>query len=654
MKVRRLFLGIFILLVICGLVSGISTGQPGTIPETTDSSTNITTITDSLNDETGNNTVILRLSKRTEQDIRATSHEARINSLQTHAIATQSSFERFAKGNPHVEIEQSFWLTNALVVTVDTEHIPLEQLSAVENVEKIHPNYKITTATSSAASATVARSPQSRLRKRIASPTASQQVTTATKTTAGLQRLNVSAAWAHTRGANASIAVLDTGVDPNHPDININPAHWNDWDKEGTPRDTEPRDYGKHGTHVTGTAVGGNASGTHIGLAPEATLYSGAILNQNCKSSCTGTIAQLIAGMQWAVEQDVDVISLSLGATDDYDDYLDKTVSAVRNAKMSGTIVVAASGNNGPGNTVSPGNVYDSISVGATQLDYTVADFSGSNVVNKDSWDEPPSSWPSSYNVPSVVAPGVNIKSSVPNGEYTRLTGTSQATPHVAGTVALMQSVTTEQLPTSKVKSVLASTAIDVNAEETRQGAGQVDTGEAVTEVVPPANFTVVNVTLDNKDVFAGDLITVIAEIKNTGSKTGTQDIHFRFDTDGDQLAAKNKTATNSSFSVNAGKTRTVTFDNISTEGLSNGSYTYGVFTDDDNQTETLTIGTSGETTNVGDIESVPSEYVTKNEETGVKVVTPDSALDALNQYSAGNLSPEKTLKTLKAYSATN
>jgi hypothetical protein len=321
---------------------------------------------------------------------------------------------------------------------------------------------------------------------------------------------------------------------------------------------------------------------------------------------------------------------------------------------MSGTTVVAASGNNGPGNTVSPGNVYDSISVGATQFDHTVADFSGSDVVNKNSWDEPPSSWPSSYNVPSVVAPGVNIKSSVPNGEYTRLGGTSQATPYVAGTVVLMEAATTEQLPTSRVKSVLASTAINLTTEETRQGAGEVDTGKAVIQVVSQPNFSIMNVTIDNKDVFEGDLITVVAEIKNVGSKAGTQDIGFRLDTDGDGFATNNKTATNSSFSIDANKTRTVTFTNISTEGLSSGTYTYSVFTDDDNQTATITIGTSEDTTNVDDIEGVLSTYVTKNKQNGGKVVTPDSALEALDEYSAGNLSPEKTLKILEAYSATN
>jgi subtilisin family serine protease len=448
--------------------------------------------------------------------------------MQAHATTTQSPFERFAEGNPNVEINRSFWVTNALVVTVDTDRIPLQRLGAVDNVERIHENYNLSLATTAGSTAT-SHPQRSDTQIGTQQPVAPQLEPTTTRTTDGLAQINVADAWEYTKGGSTSIAVLDTGVDPTHPDIDIDPSNWNDWDTDGSPRDTAPQDYGSHGTHVSGTAVGGNASGTRIGVAPKAELYHGAALNQNCDRRCGGTVAQLYAGMEWAIEQDVDVISMSLGGVDESDNFIDELVPAVRSAQDAGIVVVAAAGNKPIDTTISPGNIYDSISVGATNTDETIADFSSSETINADDWGDPPADWPDTYTVPTVAAPGNNIYSSLPGDRYGQLSGTSMATPHVSGTVALMQAASSESLSPDEIRSILKSTAVDTGDPERRQGAGQVDAGEAVQTVVPPANFAV-DITTVPTSITAGRQLTVDYTVKNTGDKSDSQRVALRVD----------------------------------------------------------------------------------------------------------------------------
>ena len=489
------------------------------------------TIDPAVDEATGEQTVIVRLTEQPSAAIRATDHENRIGTMQAHATTTQSPFERFAEGNPHVEINRSFWVTNALVVTVDTDRIPLQRLGTVDNVERIHENYTLSLATTTTATTTSQpgdskslTSPQPLMTQQ---PVAPQLEPTTTQTTDGLAQINVADAWEYTRGGTTSIAVLDTGVDPTHPDINIDPANWNDWETDGNSRDTEPQDYGSHGTHVSGTAVGGDASGTRIGVAPNAELYHGAALNQDCDTRCGGTVAQLLAGMEWAVKQDVDVISMSLGGVDESDNFIDDTVPAVRNAQDAGTIVVAAAGNKPIDTTISPGNVYDSISVGATDTDGNIADFSSSETINADEWDNPPADWPDTYTVPTVAAPGSNIYSSLPDDQYGRFDGTSMATPHVSGTAALIQAASNESLSPDEIRSILESTAVDTGDPQTRQGAGQIDAGKAVQAVVPSPNFAV-DITSATQSLTAGQQLTVDYTVENTGDEAGSQQIRLQ------------------------------------------------------------------------------------------------------------------------------
>jgi len=409
-----------------------------------------------LAEPNGTQTVIVRLSERSPGTVQATTQANQVAAMKAHATDTQAAFEQFAEGNPHVEIDREFWITNALVVTVDTDQVPLRRVGQVDNVELIHDNFNV--------SATTTATQRSQ-------PTAMPQLTPASDSyTWGLNRIGVPKTWNQfdNRGDGVTIAVLDTGVDPDHPDITV--ANWTDTSNDPTPT---PIDYGTHGTHVTGTIAGGDASGTYIGVAPNATIDAAAVLTEcgDGPGSCSGSADQIIEGIEWAVENDADIVSMSLGATG----YGDVFIDPIQNAQAAGTTPVVAIGNRGSGTSGSPGNVYESLSVGASTDTGTVASFSGGETVSDDDWSDPPTEWPSPYVVPDIVAPGTDITSSVAGGSYAQLDGTSMATPHVSGTLALMISNGDSDPTQTQARSRLESTAVNLGLDADRQGAGRID-----------------------------------------------------------------------------------------------------------------------------------------------------------------------------------
>ena len=304
-------------------------------------------------------------------------------------------------------------------------------------------------------------------------------------TTYGLDQIDAPEAWSthDTQGEGTSVAVLDTGVDPDHPDIDL--AGWAEFDGSGNEVNSEPYDCGSHGTHVSGTVAGGSASGEHIGVAPETTLYHAGVLTLNRDGDCGGTGSSVIAGMEWAVQQNADVISMSLGGGG----YFTPDIDAVRNAEAAGTTVVAAIGNGGEGTSDSPGNVYDSISVGASTSNRGIRPSSSGEQIDTDSaWGAAaPGDWPGTYTVPSIAAPGAGVKSSLPGGQYGRYSGTSMATPHVSGAIALLESAVDRQLDPDEIERTLESTATkpaDAPAppgdRDTRYGSGIIDVPAAI------------------------------------------------------------------------------------------------------------------------------------------------------------------------------
>jgi subtilisin family serine protease len=233
-------------------------------------------------------------------------------------------------------------------------------------------------------------------------------------------------------GAGVKTAVLDTGIDSTHPDVKDAVAAAQDF--TGSPNGTV--DGNGHGTHVASIITGNGAAsgGKYVGVAPDTQLLVGKVLDD----SGTGSASQIIAGMEWAVAQHARIVSMSLGAHggSDGSDPMSQAVQAL--STSSGTLFVIAAGNDGsaPGTVSAPSVADAALSVGAVDSADQIASFSSRGPRQGDHAVKP-----------EITAPGVDITAAraagtsrgTPVGDYyTRLSGTSMATPHVAGAAAIL------------------------------------------------------------------------------------------------------------------------------------------------------------------------------------------------------------------------
>ncbi len=277
-------------------------------------------------------------------------------------------------------------------------------------------------------------------------------------------------------GKGVRVAVVDTGIDPDHPDFEgrIGGIHSVVGD--------DGKDRFGHGTHVAGIIAGsGKASGgRYRGVAPDATIYSVKVLGDDG----SGKSSDVLAGMEWAVEQKVQVINLSLGTpgpcdgTDAVSYFCDKLV------RERGITVVVAAGNEGPGESTvgSPGCAREVITVGATDDLDRIANFS-SRGPTKDGRTKPDVCFPG-VNIVAARADSVNL-GPVRDGKYMEISGTSMATPHAAGVVALLLEAYPEMKP-EEVKKRLMDTAVDLGLPANTQGAGRGDALAALKGEVTP------------------------------------------------------------------------------------------------------------------------------------------------------------------------
>nr|WP_202886030.1 S8 family peptidase [Kribbella sandramycini] len=284
------------------------------------------------------------------------------------------------------------------------------------------------------------------------------------------------AAWQRgLTGKGVKIAVLDTGIDPTHPDLAGRIAAAQDFTGAG-----DPIDRNGHGTHVAGIAAGnGTASdGKYRGVAPEATLLNAKVLGDDG----SGTNSSVIAGMEWAAAQGASVLNLSLaGGESDGSDELSEALNRI--SRQTGALFVVGAGNCyggapwSPNTVTAPGAADEAVAIGNLMLDGSVAEDScrGPRKLN-------------GALKPDLAAPGTDIVSAraagtdlgTPVGDsYSSLSGTSMATPHVAGTAALLL----QQHPTWKnaaLRARLISTADpQPGSPAAAQGAGRVDADQA-------------------------------------------------------------------------------------------------------------------------------------------------------------------------------
>lgn len=225
----------------------------------------------------------------------------------------------------------------------------------------------------------------------------------------GLKLLGVPETWRVTQGEGVRVAVLDTGIEADHPDLQGAIVDARDFtrSRSGT------TDRAGHGTHVAGTiAARRNETGV-VGVAPRCRLLVGKVLGDDGSGSAAG----VAAGIDWAVAAGAEVLSLSLGSPD----YSVEIATAIDRAVAAGRFVICAAGNTGKPNSIDfPGKLPQVVTVGAIDRAGRLARFSSRGPEL------------------DICAPGTEVLSTYLNGGYARLSGTSMATPFVSGVVALL------------------------------------------------------------------------------------------------------------------------------------------------------------------------------------------------------------------------
>jgi len=266
----------------------------------------------------------------------------------------------------------------------------------------------------------------------------------------GVARINADDAWAVASGSAVKVAILDTGIDIGHPDLDDNLKgclNFISWRSCG--------DDNGHGTHVAGIIAAEDNSFGVVGVAPRAWLYALKVLDKRG----SGYLSDLIEALDWAVSQKMAVVNMSLGTSIDVTSFRE----AVARVSQAGIVQVAAAGNSGPtaGSVNYPAKYPEVIAVAAI-----------------DAADQVPS-WSSRGTEVDLAAPGVAIYSTYLRGGYQTLSGTSMSAPHVTGVVALRLENHRDESP-SQVKEILKNSVDLLPFDSTLVGAGLVNGYQAV------------------------------------------------------------------------------------------------------------------------------------------------------------------------------
>ncbi|WP_238322986.1 S8 family peptidase [Gorillibacterium massiliense] len=261
----------------------------------------------------------------------------------------------------------------------------------------------------------------------------------------GIDEIKAPSVWKKTAGRSVKIAVIDTGIDFNHPDLKnaavggINLVN----------RHLPPIDDNGHGTHIAGTIAAANRRSGITGVAPQALIYAVKAFDYNG----TAYVSDIIQGIEWCVRNQIDIINMSFGMKSGSP----ALESAIRSAYTAGTVIVASSGNEGKTAEIDyPARYRHVIAVGATTKQRKVAPFSnrGKRI--------------------DIYAPGDRIVSTWPNNRYHELSGTSMSTSHVSGVIALLLALRPNLKPRS-IKQLLMKNATAVTIKKRPATAGEVN-----------------------------------------------------------------------------------------------------------------------------------------------------------------------------------
>jgi bacillopeptidase F len=411
-------------------------------------------------------------------------HETVVRALQEKAASTQGDITAHLSGlksEGRVDDFEAFWVTNAIRVDATAEEI--ERLAERSDVARIYYNYEI----------------------ELIDPVEVRNDGgggTITTVETGVQAVRAPEVWAMgITGEGVLVANMDTGVDGDHPALASRWAGVADSRYAGHPewawydpylgQNDFPYDNGGHGTHTMGTVCGG-APGDEIGVAPGAYWIASAPID---RESISRTVADAILSFQWMIDPDgdpetdwdvPDVCSNSWGLTTGHGyppcdelfwSYLDACEAA-------GTVILFSAGNEGPSSNSlrrpadRATDDYRTCAVAAVDANdpsWPVASFSSRGPTYCT-----PGGGPAIK--PDIAAPGVDVRSSYPGGGYYYMSGTSMASPHVNGVVALIRQANPD-LSVQQVKQIIYETAYDLGAagEDNSYGWGMIDAYEAVT-----------------------------------------------------------------------------------------------------------------------------------------------------------------------------
>lgn len=278
----------------------------------------------------------------------------------------------------------------------------------------------------------------------------------------GVDRIDADIAHSHGETGGATddadgghIAIIDTGIDSDHPDLQANLGTGKAFVScQSGPNDCHYEwddDHG-HGTHCAGIAGGANNSQGVVGVSTQATLHAVKVLSQ----SGMGAFSDIAAGLHWVAEQGYDVASMSLGGGKSF-----AVEDAVEYAYESGVLVVTAAGNAGPcADCVGyPAREPEAIAVSATDEKDTLAGFSSTGPQV------------------DIAAPGQEIYSTFTGGTYETLNGTSMACPHVASAGALLMN---SGQSNTEARKTLEESAEDIDLAPNEQGYGLLDVANAL------------------------------------------------------------------------------------------------------------------------------------------------------------------------------
>ncbi|MFB7897629.1 S8 family serine peptidase [Streptomyces xiamenensis] len=381
-------------------------------------------------------------------------------------------------------------------------------------------------------------------------------------------------------GEGVKVAVLDTGVSEEHADLaggKVIAAE----DFAGTGH-TGDRDG--HGTHVASTVAGtgAHAGGTYTGVAPGAGLLNGKVLNDEG----SGWESGIIAGMEWAVDQGADIISMSLGGwADSAIDPMEEAVN--RLSAESDALFVIAAGNDGPGpGTIgTPGTADAALTIGAVDKSDRLAGFSSTGPRTRDGALKP-----------DVTAPGVDIAAAGSPGAaiwqygtpvadgYVAISGTSMATPHAAGAAALLKQRHPEWTGQQIKAALTGSTIGGEGLSAHQQGSGRIDVAAALdsTVIAETSSLSFGTVPFPHEDA---DPVTRELTYRNLGDTDVTLDLSAdTLGPEGDPAPEGFFTLSADRVTVPAGGTATVEVTADTARGTAYGAHSLYLTATDDGQ----------------------------------------------------------------------